>query len=97
MKDPTGFSAEKGGGQIEPIDRMLVALIVFFTVVVIGVSLLNPTDGQTFQLLSGLLAGAMGAFLARVKPSKVEAPPGSTTVTKVDQVIKSPAPLEANG
>jgi hypothetical protein len=61
---------------IDPIDKMLLFGIVFFTGVLIYIARWAPQDGQTFQVVSGLLTGFSGAFFARLKPK-----PDSTTPT----------------
>ncbi len=57
------------GERIEPIVWMLAALIIFFAVLMVGISRWAPNDGQTFQALVGLLTTFSGAFVMRVKPS----------------------------
>ncbi len=53
---------------IDPILKMLVALVVFFSLLLIGVARFMSSDGQTFQILSSLVSGFAGALLLRIKP-----------------------------
>jgi cytochrome c biogenesis protein CcdA len=55
--------------RIEPVLLLLATMIVFFTVLLLGSAHYFPNDGQTFQVISGLLTGFSGAFLMRVKPT----------------------------
>lgn len=63
---------------IEPVLLLLSALLMFFTVLLFCSSSLYPTDGQIFQVISGLVTGFAGALLMRVKPRTAaeETPPG---------------------
>jgi hypothetical protein len=62
------------GERIEPITLLMFAAVVFFTLLLIAVSKWSPEDGQTFQVISGLLTGFGGAFLGRVKPAAQHPP-----------------------
>lgn len=53
---------------IEPIVFLLFGGIIFFTLLLVAISKWSPNDGQTFQVVSGLLTGFAGAFMMRVKP-----------------------------
>ena len=64
---------------LTPVDKTLVLLIIGFAVGLVAISKFSPNDGQTFQVLSGLLTGFSGAFLARIQPTKRAQEPGSTT------------------
>lgn len=55
---------------IDPVDRLLFTAILIFVALLVGVSKVSPNDGQTFQVLSSLLSGFAGAFLARITPNK---------------------------
>lgn len=59
---------------IDSIDRLLVAAIVFFVVLMMVDSVWQPNDGQTFQVLTGLVTGFAAAFLARLKPPERHRP-----------------------
>lgn len=66
----------------DPIVWMLFGGTIFFTFVLIGVAYFFKTDGQTFQVVAGLLTGFAGALLTRIKPpSKPEAPPNAPPQT----------------
>jgi len=63
--------------RIEPIIYLLAGLLVFFTLCLFAAEHWFATDGQIFQVISGLLTGISGAMLMRVKPqtnTKTEAP-----------------------
>ena len=49
--------------KLDPILKLLLGGIVFFTAVIIYTQKYFPNDGQTFQVFSNLLAGFAGAFL----------------------------------
>jgi hypothetical protein len=77
-----------GGNEnkVEPIVLLLVALVIFFTVILIGVARMMSSDGQTFQIIAGLVTGFSGALLMRVKPKNtaednVPMPNDTTRVT----------------
>lgn len=59
---------------VDPIMWLLFAGIVFFTLLLVAISKWSPNDGQTFQVLSGLLTGFAGAFFGRMKPSGAPEP-----------------------
>jgi len=81
-------------GRVEPIDRLLVAGIVFFTLLLIVVSKWSPNDGQTFQVISGLLTGFGGAFFARLKPPEKQVPPGTTVLADTTTVVHTPEEIK---
>lgn len=65
-------------GEHDPIVWMLFGGTIFFTFVLIGVAYFFKTDGQTFQVVAGLLTGFAGALLTRIKPpTKPESTPAS--------------------
>ena len=53
---------------VEAVDKLLCGGIAFFTILLVAISKWSPNDGQTFQVVSGLLTGFSGAFFARMKP-----------------------------
>ncbi len=53
---------------IEAVDKMLMCGIFFFAMLLIAISKWSPGDGQTFQVISGLLTGFSAAFFARMSP-----------------------------
>lgn len=55
-------------GKIEPIIFLLAMMIVMFTCLLVVVEKWFNSDGQLFQVVSGMLTGLMGAFLMRIKP-----------------------------
>lgn len=62
-------------GKIEPGDKLLVALVVFFTLGMCVISKWSPNDGQTFQVLGGMATGSLAAFLTRMTGKKDQPPP----------------------
>ena len=55
--------------RLEPIDKLLFIAIFIFAIILIGISRWAPQDGQTFQVISGILTGFAGAFFARLSPN----------------------------
>lgn len=53
---------------VEPILRLLAALMVFFTVCLFFCEHFFGSDREVFQAISNLLAGISGAFIMRIKP-----------------------------
>lgn len=83
--------------KIEPIIYLLFGAVVFFSLMLVGISKWSPNDGQTFQCISTLVSGFAGALMMRVKPpdTRQPLPPGSTQVketTSVTQVAEEPKP-----
>lgn len=62
-------------GKVEPIVLLPFGAMVFFTGCLFAAEKWFNSDGQIFQVISGLLTGIAGAFLMRVKPSNAEKPP----------------------
>ena len=54
---------------LDAVDKLLFCGIIFFTFMLIAISKWSPNDGQTFQVVSGLLTGFGAAFFARMKPT----------------------------
>ncbi len=84
--------------KIEPIVLLLVFLVIFFSVVLVGVAVFLSSDGQTFQIIAGLVTGFSGALLMRVKPrtSESEVGPDSTlTRTRVSTEVIEPSGKES--
>lgn len=70
---------------------MLSAFTVFFTAILLFVVWNRPNDGQTYTVFVGLVTGFSGAILKDLPGGKQPAPPpGTTTVTQVDQVTQTP-------
>lgn len=53
---------------IDPILKLLTALVILFAFLLIAVAKWMSSDGQTFQILSSLVSGFAGALLLRIKP-----------------------------
>ena len=54
-------------GQVEPLQWLLTGLMVFFTGVVLWISIYQKEDGQTFQVMGNMLSGFGGALLMSIK------------------------------
>lgn len=70
--------------QLDPILKLLLGGIVFFLAVLLYIQKWFPNDGQTFQVVAGLLTGFSGAFLGFARkelgvedPPKDKEPPAS--------------------
>lgn len=66
--------------QLDHVLYLLAAMVIFFTVLLFVSAKFLTNDGQTFQVVSGLLTGFAGALLGRVKPADPKPP--STTITE---------------
>lgn len=55
---------------LEPVVVLLFVGILIFTTVLIGLAFLRPNDGQTFQIVSGLVTAFSGAFFMRINPQQ---------------------------
>lgn len=74
--------------KIDPIVLLLAGIAVLMVILAMVSAHLFPSDGVTFQLISGIATGAMGSLGLRIKPSgKADADippaPGSTVSTEV--------------
>ena len=67
---------------IDAVDKLLFLGIVFFTFVLLAIARFQPNDGQTFQIIGGLLTGFSGAFFARMKPKADTPTPPTAGDTK---------------
>lgn len=54
---------------VDPVLWLLVAMMVFFTLVMIACEVWFVTDSQLFQVFAGVLTALSGAFLGRIKPA----------------------------
>lgn len=68
---------------------VLCGFTLFFTLMVLLVDWFRPDDGQVYSVFTGLLTGFAGALMMHLKGEKIT-PPGTTTVTQIDQVTKTP-------
>lgn len=55
---------------LEPVLVLLFAGMIIYTLIVLGVAIFMPKDGQTFQLLTGVLGAFVGAFFGRINPQQ---------------------------
>ena len=66
------FGNKPSSGQphqpIEPLIWLLTGLVVFLLLMVIAVSKWSPSDGQTFQVVSGTLMTFSGVLAGRISP-----------------------------
>ncbi len=70
-----------GTNKIEPIVLLLTFLVIFFSVVLVGIAKFLSSDGQTFQIIAGLVTGFAGSLLTRIK-TKGEPDSSDSVVTK---------------
>lgn len=64
---------------VEPVLKLLAAAMVFFTTMLFLSEVFFKDDPQFFQVISSVLTGIVGAFLARIKPAKGDSgTPGPT-------------------
>lgn len=79
---------------IEPIIWLLAFLVVLFAFMVIGVSKWSPSDGQTFQVTSGVLTTVLGAFVGRIMPgTNIKKAPPTTNITTTNNGSAGPATI----
>ncbi len=78
----------KPDNKIEPIVLLLCSLVIFYTICLVVVAKLMSSDGQTFQIIAGLVTGFSGALLMRVKPR------GTTPDESADSVPSSVRKVE---
>jgi hypothetical protein len=68
--------------KIDPVLILLFLGMWLATATLIGVDILFKSEGQIFQVLSGLVTAFAGAFFARMKPD-----------TKADHPNENPTPV----
>jgi hypothetical protein len=59
------------GEPVEPIIKWLFALVGALVITLIVVSKWSPNDGQTFQVISGVLATFSGVLAGRISPKSI--------------------------
>lgn len=81
---------------LEPVLILLSGLMIFFTAMIFVAEHFFASDGQIFQVISGLLTGISGAFLMRIKPRGPATPddPHNTVVSSTTQTVSIPPPVE---
>lgn len=67
--------------RLEPIIKLLSALMIFFTAALFLCVLKFSDDGQLFQVISGLLTAISGGFMMRIKPPSTTPLPIGPTLT----------------
>lgn len=77
---------------IDPTVRLLVGLLVFFTVVLLYCEHVFTADQVLFTVFSGVFNNCAGALFMRVKPAKSteDVPPGTTQATLQATVTEAP-------
>ncbi len=65
---PTPASPAYQSWKIDPVLLLLFSGVLAFTGLLIWVAKAFPNDGQTFQVISGLLTGFAGSFFTRLNP-----------------------------
>ncbi len=73
---------------LEPVLILLSGLMIFFTAMIFVAEHFFASDGQIFQVISGLLTGISGAFLMRIKP-RGPASPGDLENTVVSSTTSA--------
>ena len=61
--------------RIDPVLLLLFLGMLVFTGLLLLISKWSPNDGQTFQVISGLLTAFSGAFFLRIKPKTEDKTP----------------------
>ncbi len=77
---------------LDPVLRLLAALVIISILLMFAASKWFPSDGQTFQVMSGLINGFAGALLMRVKPP--EKHEGDNVVTTSTETTIATKPKE---
>lgn len=80
---------------IDALDKLLFFGIIFFVFILIYLARFEANDGQTFQVISGLITGFAGAFFGRMKPKADTKTPDTTTTTAI--VTPTPTTGAASG
>lgn len=89
-----GFLATDNAGvvtsirDIDALDKLLFFGIIFFVFILIYLARFEANDGQTFQVISGLITGFAGAFFGRMKPKADKTPDANSTTA----VTPAPTP-----
>lgn len=60
----------KPSNRVDSVVLLLTGLVICFVVVLLWVAVYLKSDGQTFQIISGLVTGFSGALLMRINPPK---------------------------
>lgn len=89
---------------MKPINRvdsvvfLLTGLVLSFVGVLIWVAVNLKSDGQTFQIISGLVTGFSGALLMRINPTKTPALDTSDASVKktVDTHVETTSPKDSS-
>lgn len=68
---------------IDALDKLLFFGIIFFVFILIYLARFEANDGQTFQVISGLITGFAGAFFGRMKPKADATKPDTSTTATV--------------
>ena len=71
---PQPSAVSKMCDRIEPIVWLLAGMVIYFSLMLVGISKWSPNDGQTFQLLAGAMTTLLGALAMRIKPTDQKPP-----------------------
>ena len=70
---------------------VLCSFLTFFALLTVAVVLLRPNDGQLYTLFAAAFGNVQGALTLYLTGRATAPPPaGSTTVTQVEQVTRTP-------
>lgn len=82
--------------RIDPVLLLLMFGLIFFTGILIFVEHFFPSDGQVFQVVSGVLTAFSGAFFMRVKPQTPQEEKSPDSKLTETQVTKIESPIDPN-
>ena len=79
--------------KLDPVLILLFMGIMVFTVILLFCEYFFKTDGQIFQVISGIVTGFAGAFFGRMKPTTDHPDQASSTSsTTVSTTVAVPVP-----
>ena len=78
--------------KVTPVDKMLFAGILIFTVLAVVSCWFFPNNGALFQMLTDLVTGFAGALFMRLKPAEKALPPDTRQdTTQTTKTVIPPA------
>lgn len=85
----------KPSNRLDSVVLLLTTLIITFVGVLLWVAVNLKSDGQTFQIVSGLVTAFSGALLMRINPKQPLADPIDANVKRViDTHTETQSPKE---